>query len=257
MKRTFTVFLLFALALLFMSLYNEETVLSQANVRMKGEEQCYSYDFSYEYITEIKVLAYNAEIRLFVNSAAKYITVKSKGTQITGEEKDKRLSISSDLKNRCELDIYLPQRQFEIVFEADKLVLENVNSMKGSLSIFAKNFSGNISGFSGIFYVKTDEGNVNVRGGNLKKLSQISILNRGNIYLNCELSETNEKYIFQTEEGHIYIEGNTLKNTMFDVYAISIEGEYEEYMKNGNTDDYKSKAEVSAVNGLVHFDKFS
>jgi len=161
-------------------------------------------------------------------------------------------------KNRFQLDfsynlvLYLPEGSYNFSVEADYLDLKVLCDYHGSFSLDIR--EGNIifNNIIGALDIKGNNTGVRINNGCLMPGSSIRVMEKGNIYLNADLSPEGTDYVIETGKGSIFADRRNLDNCQIIADGIIIKdttADDKDSGKSGNNG--KATVYLKAVNGII------
>lgn len=247
--------LLLLAAVCILSVYSCLEAVPAALVNMQMENTSnYTYHYSMKYITTLQIIAEQATICFYTESKRDEIVVQTIGAALEGSETEKTLKLKEPKGQACQIDIYLPERFYNVFINGKNISAKNVHTMRGSLQVESDYLQAELDGYCGEIHFLAKEGSVSLKNGKLQDASHISLSEKGNIYLDTKLEDTEGISCFSTRNGVVKIQTKRLnENTLFEVSALSVFGTYRALDTTNEKNASYHKAEILSENGLVYF----
>lgn len=255
MRKVIISLLLILSAAVYLSLYTGENIFTGAEEDTKeltGIEYA-AEKISYKNISGINIDSAHAKINVYLDPKSEYIVVASKNADISQSVSEKILYLKNQKENYGTIDIYIPDRIYNIYIFSQICELNIDCKIKSILYVRSEKVSASVNGFCGRIDLEAEEGYVSLKSGNLEGSSKVNILKEGTIYIDSKFKEA-ENYEFSVGTGAVKIEDKENENIYFDVYAIAVYGEYNESEPVNIMSDKCAKIIVNAENGVVYFE---
>lgn len=252
-KMGFVLLLLAAVCIL--SVYSCMEAVPAALTTVQTEDISYhTYRYSMNHITDIQISVKDAAIYFYTEPKRDEIVIQVKGAAIEGAETEKSIVLESTAEQACQIDVYLPERFYNIQMAGDNLTVNTIHTMRGTMKIQANCLDVQLDDYCGgiSFFAKT--GCVSLKNGNLQKTSYVTLAEKGNIYLDTKITDTTGISSFSTGQGTVKVQTNVLEeNTFFEVTALSVFGTYAPLDATKRRNCAFSKVQIFSQNGIVYF----
>lgn len=255
MKTQMRLFLLLLIGICFLSVFSCMAAADSAiAVAQTADTTSHTYHYSKNHITDIQITVPNAEVNFYMQSLQEEIVVQVTGGAIEGAETEKTLSLHSDAQQHYRLDIYLPERFYNVEILGEVLEVQTLHTMRGVMKIRAHCLEAVLEDYCGGISFVAEEGAVSIEKGNLQKASTVTLLEKGNIYLHTKLTDCVGISSFSTNQGAVKVWTDTLEtDTFFEVSALSVSGEYSSLPADGQKNTNCKKIQIISQNGLAIF----
>ncbi len=252
-KMGFVLLLLAAVCIL--SVYSCMEAVPAALTTVQTEDISYhTYRYSMNHITDIHISVMDAAIYFYTEPKRDEIVVQVKGAAIEGAEMEKSIVLESTADQGCKIDVYLPERFYNVRIAGDNLTVNTVHTMRGAMEIQANYLDAQLDSYCGGISFSAKEGSVSLQHGNLQKTSYVALTGKGNIYLDTKITDTTGISSFSTEYGTVKVQTDALEeNTFFEVTALSVFGTYVPLDTVNKRNCVYPKVQILSQNGIVHF----
>lgn len=249
-------FLLLLIAVCILSVYSCMEAVPAALATAKTEDISYhhTYRYSMDHITDIHISVMDAAIYFYTEPKRDEIVVQVKGAAIEGAETGKSIILESTADQVCQIDVYLPERFYNVHIAGDNLTVNTIHTMRGIMEIQANYLDAKLDGYCGGISFSANAGCVHLQNGNLQKTSHVVLSERGNIYLDTKITDSTGISSFSTGHGTVKVQTDALaKNTFFEVTALSVFGTYAPLNTLERRNCAFPKVQILSQNGIVHF----
>lgn len=255
MKTQIYIFLLLLIAICFLSVFScMAAVDSAVAVAQTADNHSHTYRYSRKHITDIQISIPNAEVTLYTQPLQEEIVVQVTGGTIEGAEEDKILLLRSDEQQLYRLEIYLPERFYNIEIDSKSIKLETCDTMRGNMAIKADFLKAELNDYYGGVSFAAKEGSVSIEDGNLQKASAVTLTEKGNIYLHTKITDYSGMSSFYTKQGAVKVGTDLLaSDTFFEVSALTVSGEYQALSVQDRLDKNCHKVQIISENGIAFF----